>query len=551
MAMMALLLAGLRPTYSVEKNSKTIILKTANAIKGQLDSLQKALPGAEMIDLEESAFGSDLNQLFWSQPEIQQLHIVGDGLPDYALDMLSGKSASFYLNEPPAGLRKLNYNKRITVGKNLKLSGEYRHENEAMYRLFIQSPGGKKLIRTFEKAGLYAFEVELPMKEAGQFLFSLLVEDHSGELLAKEDFPVVIDQAQAIRVFLLNQAPTFESKYLKNWLADEGYSVAVRSTISRDKYKTEFLNGSRKNLNRISEDLLDEFDVLLLDVQTLAALSRSEQNQILSAVNQGLGLCLLANTPPKDWSLPSGLKSSINFPLQTGAAGFSVENSFELTKIPFSIAEDFGIFPILQSNSGQTVAAWKILGEGRISLNLIPDTYLLLLDGKAELYHRFWSPIIGTTARQHARKTFWESEGHLCIQPKQPLDLQLTYEGMPPVGQFTNRQDSTAISFYFRQHPFIPGRWTATIWPDSSGWMQVFLKDFPETSEWFYVQEKTAWNTLCTSHQIEKTRIWSLEHPPSDQLQMPVEKESHPVPLWWLYFLFLVAAITLWLEEKL
>jgi hypothetical protein len=41
---------------------------------------------------------------------------------------------------------------------------------------------------------------------------------------------------------MLSASPDFESKFLKNWLSENGYAVALRSAISKDKFNSEYIN---------------------------------------------------------------------------------------------------------------------------------------------------------------------------------------------------------------------------------------------------------------------------------------------------------------------
>ena len=93
--------------------------------------------------------------------------------------------------------------------------------------LYLQSPSGKMKLVNIQEAGRWPFQLSVTAKEAGRFLFEIIELDDEENIISQANFPVQINSADPISVLILNHAPNFESKYLKNWLADQAYAVAV------------------------------------------------------------------------------------------------------------------------------------------------------------------------------------------------------------------------------------------------------------------------------------------------------------------------------------
>lgn len=549
LALIALLLAALQPAYLTSKNPKAIILQTNNASAKVIDSLSKVFPDVELISSK-----NNLGALLAQRPEIQDLHIVGDGLRSEDLESIKQQSTYFYLNEAPEGFVQFHYTRSLKVGQDFELAGQYHLPSDQSVKLYLQSPQGKKELTDCLKSGLCDFQAAFEVKEAGRFLFQIIAEDANSSEIAKASFPVIIEPSMELKVLIINHAPNFETKYLKNWLADEGYPIAVRSAISREKYRTEFWNIQNLNLSRISQNLLQQFDLLIVQPAALENLSTTEQRNIRLAIEQGLGLCLMSPTAPKDWKFSNTMKRFLDFPIKTGASNYTfnaTNNSIELNKPPVAIEDQLGVSALLRSESGQIVAAYQLKDAGKIALHLVPETYQLILGSQTKVYQRIWTDVLKKIARQASYPVQWQVKNELLTQFNFPLSIQLSYQGDLPTGQFFYPPDSLMIPFGFQQNPFNPSEWKATIWPNNTGWHQLSLQEVLAPQYWFYVPEAADWQSLRIHQQLVENKQWALEHPVKAQNLANDLMSSQAIPLYYFYILFLVAAGALWLEEKL
>ena len=117
----ALTLVILQPANLVKQDLNTIILATARSPKLKIDSLKNLNPAAKVLSFE--AFGNDLEVLFQKEPTIEQIYILGDGLPTFELKHLGKKPTEFHLNPPPAGIIEFSYDRTVKVGQNINIQG--------------------------------------------------------------------------------------------------------------------------------------------------------------------------------------------------------------------------------------------------------------------------------------------------------------------------------------------------------------------------------------------------------------------------------------------
>jgi len=560
MAIVGLLLAGLRPGRKTLVDTRAAILITPGADPALVDSLQRTIAPGLIAAFDSAAalppegvYLPNADYFLRRYPDITELHLVGSGLPATTLEALSGMSLHFYPGPPPMGIVDFRYTGRGRAGDSLRFNGSYRQTEGRQRRLFLEGPHGKDLLLASDSAGQYAFTLSMAARRRGRYLFQIVEEDDSRRVLQRLPVPVLIDPSERPRVLILNHAPAFETKYLKNWLADHGYAVAVRSLISRDRYKTEFYNTPERELVPIRPSALSEFDLAVIAGSGLPRLAAAERDALRRAVNAGLGLVILGEEALPD--LPATDQGFFfPFSLRSAAPRFqpaSAAMPVELPKAPYIIRPAFGVFSLLRSSTGGIIAAYRLRGEGRIALQLANATYQLLLEGRESTYQQLWSELLEATARRTPRPARWELPSPLLTQPRQPLTLRVTTAHPSPTGQLT-APDSTTATFYFRQSPLLPDLWEATVWPSLAGWHHLQLLESEETGAPFYVPPADAWDALRQTRRQAATTRWLARQAAADERAGERKSTSTlPYPQWWWYLLFLAAAGGLWLEEKL
>ncbi len=562
LAMGSLLLAALQPAREVPVDPGTAVLLTPGASVDLVDSLRRATMPDLLFAIDSSlasAFEparhlSDIDYLRRQHPDIQRLHIAGHGLPAAALAALTGLEVQFYPADLPDGVVEFSYPREVYEGESITFSGYYKNGEDTGRRLFLESPNGKDLLLSVDSLGRYSFSFTLPARQPGKFLFHLVEETGRRRQLTRIPVPVLIRPAARMKVLILSDAPGFETRYLKNWLAGQGYGVAVRSTISRDRYRTEFNNLPEMNLANLSQRTLAGFDLLLLTAPLLRNWSPAQRATLRRAVEEGLGVVLLATGPLP--ALPAGDRAFfLDFPLRSGVPLFRLSGSaatVELEKAPYHLDQPFGLFPLGSSSTGKVIAGFRLRGQGRVALHLPVNTYRLLLAGKEEVYGRHWTTILEAVARQAKSRTRWEIDDPLPAAPGQPLTITAYTQAVAPVGTLAGPDpDTTAVALFLKQDPLIPERWTGRLWPKQEGWHRLSLQENPADSSWFFVPPPEAWQSLRAARHQENTRRW-ISQQPQVETTVPDKRKTtrQPYPLWWFYLLFVLAAGGLWLEEK-
>src|SRR5204863_3383454 len=147
--------------------------------------------------------------------------------------------------------------------------------------------------------------IALP-RAAGQALYTLRTLDAAGSEIFHETVDALIVAPRLPAVLVLESAPRFETRFLRDWLAGAGARVAVHSTISKDRRRTETpgvaagdpgkaapsATGAAAETVALDSGFLRAFDAVIADPAALAALRPEERSSLAGAMAQGCGLLL-------------------------------------------------------------------------------------------------------------------------------------------------------------------------------------------------------------------------------------------------------------------
>lgn len=555
LAVVALLMIFLQPLKEVQIPSETAILATANA---PLDSLVENANGKSVFVLSEDyskAFFAEkspiaiphISSLKDNYPNIQRLQLFGDGLPLSDLSYLDSFHIEEFQSSTNSGILDLKHPHETKMGKSFQISGKYLSEKPSQ-KLELIGPYGKEELLITKEEGLYNLEKILQINQAGRYRYSLL--ENEKDTLGH--FGVHITAPNSIQSLIINNAPNFETKYLKNWLVDQGFAVAMRSSISKDKFKTDFYNQSSYPLNRLNAAMLRPIDFLLIPTSALMQMDKAERNTLHNAVNEGLGVCVWMDMPLDE--IPSNIQRRwLVFNMKKGTPEISLpinKDFFALQRQAVDIQPSLGTITLAEAN-GETFAATKPVLLGQKALLSAQNSYLLQLDGKEEAYHKIWKNILEKVARKKVSNTQWSLPKEQPIIIHQPIKLRFL-SSIPSPKVFI-QNDHATYEMPAMQYPFDEERWEIDFIPKEEGWHQAYLEG--ESSFPFYVSGEKEWQNWHQS-AIARANTKYLALLKEQKNEAKENNQSYitskeAFPTWPFFLVFLVSMITLWIEEKL
>jgi hypothetical protein len=308
------------------------------------------------------------------------------------------------------------------------------------------------------------------------------------ETLSNDTLAIAVRETRPPAVLLLDGSPSFESTFLKRWLAQRGGNVTVRTTISRERYRTENigtpLSPIHKTITRIDAGLLARYDAVLIDGSALAALNSSELAALKQAVERdGLGMLLTADArKAAESELTRGLVGA-----SMGEDDWSVKpvwndlprrSSLAIPAEPVLLTAGPSLVRDVQ---GRSLAAARSVGDGRVGVTLLKTPSRWVLEGEQDLYGSYWQLLLGAIARDTVTRVAIASDGPRVAE--HPVSITLTIPGVRAPGAWPGAWPGAMIAgpagqvdtIPFARDPVDPRLWRSTYWPTAAGWYTLRL----------------------------------------------------------------------------
>ncbi|MBK8006211.1 MAG: hypothetical protein IPK12_20520, partial [Gemmatimonadetes bacterium] len=200
--------------------------------------------------------------------------LVGWGLLPGEWEAMPAGAVSFTPAPLPAGVTRLQAPQSLSLGETFALAGTVHLD-----------PGASGMLRlrrdsvVLDSARVTATDSSFTLRDRPRAagLAEYTLELAAGRTPVREPLGVLVTRRPPPRVLVLEGSPSFETGFLKRWLAGEGGRVSVRTQVSRGRFRTEHLNGEGPGLGAVTPAALAPFDVVVADGPALAALPGGER----------------------------------------------------------------------------------------------------------------------------------------------------------------------------------------------------------------------------------------------------------------------------------
>ncbi len=489
----------------------------------------------------------DLAYLRRHVPEIGILHLTGYGLPAYELNQLDSLQVIPHLTFPASIIQSVDWPRQVELGDSLRVQLRCTNRGRRPVSFWLQGAGMRLDSVTVATGKTSFIQLKSLPKTAGQQLYYLQRQEQEG--LITEKIPFEVREKQPLRLLIIESYPTFGTKFLKNQLAAQGHKIAVRATISKAKFRTEFMNHERIALDRLSTVLLRQFDLVLLDDQTLNNLGAAEHTALQQAIKEGLGILVsVANTNSRNPLLtPFELRGNTANEEQLYKPGWpgAPKGLTAVSFAPLTLQKKAGQKTLITTENGQTLAAMQAKGKGYVGVLATSSTYTWVLDGKPQVYAAFWSYLLQELARRRVALESWQIAPQFPRVNK-PVQINVAnFADQPPVIQ-TNR-----VNVYTEQEQPEQLQWSGTYWPRQKGWQHSQVATGPSHS--WYVYADHEWEIVYKHKKYEETMSYLHQRniPSLTNIASGIMTRKDGIPPIWFFGLFLLCAGYLWLERKL
>jgi hypothetical protein len=400
-ALSCLCLIIVQPQYSFSRPGGKALLLT-QPVSSMPDSLRVfALPGVSAPAHVQQV--PDLGFIERNYPQIQELYIDGYGLEPAQMQALQRLQLHFLEKKAPAGFTWLGYSRKVNEGEELLISGTYGNASADTAKLILSTAEGLQ-DSVLLAPGENRFSLQAQTQVAGNYIAALRLVN--GDSIRTEPLPYVVAEKQPLQVLMLQAFPSFEMNYLKDWLGQAKHRIQLRARISRDKFATQTINLDSKAGTQalLSEQNLKEANLLICDAESLRQFSAAERKRLQQAVEDGLGLLVLADEAwlknPQVLGRKFPLIASEQLSFAPGENVQAAQGKVLAGKLPAAFAESSLQVPVAYSHAGEITAAYTPAGKGRTGALLATATFPWILQGETALYSRLWTDIIQAFSRR-------------------------------------------------------------------------------------------------------------------------------------------------------
>ncbi|MTI23055.1 hypothetical protein E1176_18640 [Fulvivirga sp. RKSG066] len=522
LGVIALFAIWIKPVIQLESELPSALLLTQGYEEQQIDELKDQYKFDEMAQYDSLSY-TEKEALFAQNRVI----MVGDGIPEYDLPLYQEHDITYLLDSSKTGILRFNYSQEAEVGELLEVNGLL----QADYNGWLKLRAFDQVVDSIQVTmGQQAFKLQVQIKSAGKYVFQVQEVNEKSEVLRQHDFPIIVSDQQSYKILMVNEFPTFELKYLKNYLAAEGHELQVRNQLTRGRYKFEAYNTSVSRFYKLSSNVLEAAALLVIDYPSLKSLSRNELSMLKERVRNGLGVYIM---PSEELFTANNDLIIVDFEPTTSEVA-----SVNMLDKPYRIDTYGYVFkdqPGFQFTFNNLTGA-MLLGEGQVGGSVLQNTYKLWLAGEQTAYKNLWKKQLEALLPSK-RATSINYNWPVCID--QPVDFEFGAQSKPMV-------NIDGVSVAPIQDMHISDIWSGTYWPKSTGWHTVMIEN---DTTWLFVNQDSEWEGVVSYNRSKaNSRVFNHDTEIRFKVDVSVKKEIDPL---WFYLLFLICVGYLWLEPKL
>ena len=484
-----------------------------------------------------------------SESQLQKFNaidVMGNGLDEADLLLLNNHSIAFHPSKKPTGIVSINWQKTLTIGENLVVQGTYNNNTKKPCTIYLNAFGNNIDSVTIKPLTQQIFQLQTIPKHNNKTVYSIIVIANN-DTLENNPLPFLVQPTVPLKVLLLASSPNFENKFLKNWLYENNYAVATRTTVTKGKFEQSFSNMKTINLDNISATTIQQFDIVIADAKELSAISKNELSTIKNQVVQN-GLGLIVRVDSSNNNAPFYLKA---FPItptinqEKKILQLKYNNTTTAIQIdePHFIKSQSNTQVLVKDSAQNSLASLALFGTGKIVATTLNNTYTLQLQNKQNNYTQLWTLLLQKTAKKALIEDVWTINPSISFINQQiAVSLETTADSVFGLVGTTK--------IYLQQNEVLPFKWSGIYWPSKAGWHTISSTN-KGLHNW-YVFNRTHWQSVVASQKINATKLYALKHPITNKTPISLSQTiTTIIPKIVFFLFFLLAAGFLWLERKL
>lgn len=476
--------------------------------------------------------------------------LAGHGLDAWDLARLPARPVRVIVSAPQEGVETAAWPARLALGEPLAVQGRVRGRAADTLRLRLRGPAGVEdsAVVTGDAAASFALSA-LP-RAAGVSAWVLELAGDSA-VIAADTLAVDVRTELPPRVLVIEAAPRFETRALRDWLAAQGGTVTVRSAVSRDRSRVASTVPATDSVPVASE--IAAADLVILDGRSLVALPPPVRSRLRTEVaERGLGLLLRPDETlfrgdgispaERAFFVPPGLvpaPQDARPQRRPRLPGLAPADVTPVDAEPFVLSAAPGSAALVLEGNGDLLAARYARGAGRLGVTLVAHPHQWLVRGEPRSHAAYWATVVSALARPAAARPAWG----MTLPARVDAPVELRVDGRAATGAaIAAGPDGAADSLALVPLAGDSTRWGTSWWPRRPGLHRLVLAGADTAAVW--VSAAGGWRAWAAAERREATARHAVPAPDG----VPPRREA--IAAGWWFALLLVAAGYLWWEQR-
>ncbi len=503
----------------------------------------------------------DIGQLPLREPALGALSVTGHGLESFEWQRLPDDLAIRYDPPPLSGVIEAAWQRSLAEGEALIVTGRYLDNPSASAAVLeLLDPAGIA-VATHDLLSGETFELTTQPRAPGLLEYRLRVRGNDRELHS-EPVPVFVRSGERPRLYVMQSAPSFETRALQNWAGDSGATVVIDTVITRGRELRQRVNtGMPGPLDDkgLSPALLESIGLAIVDGRTWAGLDTMRRAWFEAAVREGMGLLVLADGELADYlggndALLQGFGLARQGRDRDGYApawqGAVAQQPLPLLGFALEYRDGAALTRI---ESGEVVEAYRNVGLGRVAVSVMRERHRWLTSGDETSYTAYWAQLLGRIARPAAPPFLLPELDDPWPRPHRRMRVCAMVVSSEVSFDIAPLRDPSRLQLDSAVPSTGGSRRCAEFWPWQAGWHHARLiadgTGEPVSEAYYYVFGDDEWRTHWR-HARQQASLLRASSVDAERAAMTRTVRVDIEPLW-PWFVFIVSAGLLWLERRL
>lgn len=413
--------------------------------------------------------------------------------------------------EPKGEVLRLEFARELARGRVFTLT--LRRTENGPARLQLLAENGQVLAE--QKGSGTVLSVSWLPPVAERMVLQAKLLDAQGKAIAQGPVPLVVTEAEPLRVTGRFAAPSFDLQALHRMLEQSGAVVDWRVVLGKTVTRTQ---APREEVGRP--------DLMVVDAAYFERLAADERIALMGQVAGGVPLLVLGANASDAGAWRRAMQLSLKAQASAAAKGTPLPMD-----LPALVPAASG--PWLDAGGRLTTRAWK---QGRVTWLAATGWHRYAIT-EPQALALWWQDVIDAAGAMRKADAAWSPVKGMPLPGER---LEVCAQGVRGNLSFP----SLAQEIAWQRRPDQPDALCAAVWPRQPGWLEMRTQGENAVTGYLYVYDRRDWPAWQAAQRRDATVMYAARTPGK-----PVPK-PRALPAWPFALLFAAAMLALWWRER-